>query len=243
MRSPAKDIGLVALAAGGTLLVLAAYEGLQRLSRGPGPQATPVPTKLAAAPGRASVIPQSTSTQPATPDHSSAPPDAAAAAHATLGPDGEVLAYGDFPSAGGRQILVVQRVPPAPGQPPQSPENTTAQVDETAAEVVRVSILVTDGKTWKEAFRADEHLKNRRGYLPGAPAESVSAWLLACSKTPESGFLLRFTPRNPPSGRKAVTVTVGWNPTREEYDEMAASGKGFLDPARTPGKVPIPIRP
>jgi hypothetical protein len=220
----------LALAAAGTLVVLAGYQLWQKRGPTPAQQAALTP-KLA---------PQAT--RPAPAPAAAEQPDAAAAAHGALGPDGAVLADADFGATAGRQVLAVQRMPagsglPAPSAPPAKQEG------ETTAEVIRVSILVLEKGTWKEAFRADEHLKNRRGYLPGAPADAVPGWHMAYSQTPQDGFRLEFTPLGLPAGRKQATVHAAWNAKRREYDAVTASGKGILEVSATPGNAPVPIKP
>ena len=134
-------------------------------------------------------------------------------------------------------MVAVQRLSGAAGESaPAAP-----QFSETTVDVIRVSILVRNGKNWDEAFRADEHLKNMRGYLAGAPAERVSAWRMTCEKTPDSGFRLGFTPLNPLPGMKPAAVRVAWNPKRKEYDSLDASGKSFLSPAATPGNEHVRV--
>jgi hypothetical protein len=218
------------LAAAGTLLLLVGYQ----ISR----KREIVPAQPAAPSQRAA----EQAAKPAT-SAPAAQADALVAARAVLGPDGEVLAEGDFPAAGGRQVLAAQRMPAAPGLPTESASPTAKQDGETTAVVIRVSVLVLDQGTWKEAFRADEHLKNRRGYLPGAPAVAVPAWRLAYSKTPESGFRLEFTPVGLPPGRKQSTVYAAWNGKRGEYDALKPSGSGFLETLPTPGSMPVPVKP
>ncbi|HKO05525.1 MAG TPA: hypothetical protein VJW51_12285, partial [Candidatus Acidoferrales bacterium] len=180
------------------------------------------------------------------------PEFAQSAARAAFGADGEVVAYGDFTAAGGQQVVAVHRLSgttqpgsatpgsTGPGSASNSP-SCPPQFAETIVDVIRVSILVRDGKNWKEAFRADEHLKNRRGYMGGAPAARVSAWRMGCQKTPDSGFRLQFTPLDLPPGSKPVTVRVAWNPKRQEYDALDASGKRFLEPEPTPGNVHVRV--
>jgi hypothetical protein len=155
------------------------------------------------------------------------------AARAPFGTEGEALAYSDFAAAGGRQVLVVHRLaatPPAgSGSVPAA-----AQKPETAVDVIRVSILAREGESWKEAFHADQHLKNRRGYLDRS-ANPVSAWRMGYEKTSDSGFRLEFTALNLPPGSKPVSVRVAWNPKLKEYDSLDATGTRFLEPLSTPG--------
>jgi hypothetical protein len=222
---------MVALAAAGTLLLLAGYETWQRRQQASTAQTAPAQKPVEQI-GKAVAAAKSVT-----------PPDALSAAHAVLGPDGEVLASGNFSAAGGWQVLAVQRMPRGAGLSGGTVAPNSQQDSETSAEVIRVSILVLESGNWKEALRADEHLKNRRGYLPGAPAEAVPAWHLVYSSTLESGFRLEFTPAGLPPARKQTTVYAAWNPKRGEYDAVKASGKGFLEISATPGNVPVPIKP
>jgi len=231
----------VALAAAGTLLVLAAYEFWQRHEQAPVAQPTPAPKAAAQEPAKPAA-------KPAEPVASE---DLVSVARGALGPDGEVLASGDFAAGGGRQILAVQRLPSGMASAAGSAApagvvtalGSSAQEQETAVEVIRVSILVDDKGTWKEAFRADEHLKNRRGYLPGTPVAPVTAWHLVYSKTAAEGFRLEFTPKDLPPGRKPPVVYAAWNAKRREYDAVKAWGKGFLEPEPTLGNAPVRINP
>jgi len=157
---------------------------------------------------------------------------------APFGPAGEALDYGDFAAAGGRQVLVVHRLAPTPL--PGSAAPASPQKPETSVDVIRVSLLSRDGNNWQEAFRADGHLKNRRGYLDGS-AVTVSSWRMAYEKTTDSGFRMDFTALNLPPGSKPVQVRVAWNPKQKEYDSLDASGTQFLRPLATPGGVPIKV--
>ncbi len=169
---------------------------------------------------------------------SAIPDDVEAAAKAAFGAEGEALAYGDFDAAGGRHVLVVNRLagtaPPGPASPGAS------QNPETALDVIRVSILVRDGKAWKEAFHADEHLKNRRGYLDRIRV-SVSGWRMHYEKTTDSGFRLEFTPLGLPPGTKPEAIRVAWNAQRQEYDSLDASGTRFLEPLSAPGGAALKV--
>lgn len=160
------------------------------------------------------------------------PDDVQGAAMAAFGAEGEAVAFRDFAATGGRQVLVVHRLASArqpAGSAPAPPQKT-----ETSADVIRVSVLLRDGNNWKEAFRADGHLKNRRGYLDNSLV-TVSAWHMDYEKTADSGFRLEFTALDLPPGSKAVSVRVGWNPKLKEYDALDATGTRFLQPQSAPG--------
>jgi len=160
------------------------------------------------------------------------PDDVQSAAMAPFGSAGEALDFGDFAAAGGRQVLVVHRLAstrqPA-GSAPAAPQKT-----ETSVDVIRVSILSREGNNWKEAFRADGHLKNRRGYLDDSPV-TVSMWRMGYDKTADSGFRLEFTALDLAPGSKPVSVRVGWNPKLKEYDALDPTGTRFLQPQSAPG--------
>jgi len=160
------------------------------------------------------------------------PADVQSAAMAPFGAEGKAVAFGDFSAAGGRQVLVVHRLSAA--HPPGSADSGAPQKPETTMEVIRVSVLSRDGNNWKEAFRADGHLKNRRGYLDPSPV-SISSWRMGFEKTADSGFQLEFTGLGLPPGSKPVNVRVAWNPKRQEYDALDATGTRFLEPLATPG--------
>jgi hypothetical protein len=193
---------------------------------------------LAAACERATDSVRTASPQQAAP---AIPEQAQGAARGALGTDGKAVAYGDFAAAVGQQVVAVQRLPGAAPSTGNGAVSAASQTSETIVDVIRVSILVHEGQKWKEAFRADEHLKNRRGYLAGAPVEPVTGWRMRCEKTADSGFRLEFTPLNPAPGTKLVTVRVAWNPKRKEYDSLDATGKRFLEPQATPGNAHVKI--
>jgi hypothetical protein len=170
-----------------------------------------------------------------------------AAARGTYGAGAEVLGYGTFFNAGGTQALVVTRLAPGalPAATPAaaSPSAASSQNSETAADVFHVSIIVRDGEKWHEAFRADEHLKNERGYLAGTPSTPVPAWHMVYEKTADDGFRLTFTPLSAAPGTKQTPVHVAWNSKRREYDSLDAAGSHALEPRTTPGGDSIKMKP
>lgn len=163
------------------------------------------------------------------------PADVESAAKAAFGADGVALDFGDFSAAGGRQVLVVHRL----SSPPQ-PVAAAPQKPETYVDVIRVSLLSRDGANWKEAFRADGHLKNRRGYLD-ASLVPISSWRMTFTKTADSGFQLEFSALNLPPGSKPVNVRIAWNPKKQEYDALDATGTRFLEPLATPGGAIVKV--
>jgi hypothetical protein len=193
--------------------------------------------------------PPKPTTEAAKPAEPAVPPEVLAAARGAYGPDAEVLGYGTFFNAGGSQALVIRRltvaVHPAGAAPAAAPPSSPNHEAETAADVIHVSILKrdADGTNWQEAFRADEHLKNQRGYMTGAPAAPVPAWHLVYEQTPDDGFKLEFTLLALSSGSKQARVRVAWNPKRQEYDSLDASGTKFLEPRTTPGGDAVLVKP
>lgn len=166
------------------------------------------------------------------------PADVQSAALAPFGEEGQALAFGDFFNAGGRQVLVVHRL--AAASAPAAAAPAAPQKPETTVDVIRVSVLARDGSNWKEAFRADGHLKNRRGYLDSSTV-TVSSWRMSYEKTADSGFRLEFTALNLPPGSKPVNVRVAWNPKRQEYDSLDSWGTRFLEPVSTPGGSAVKV--
>lgn len=95
------------------------------------------------------------------------------AARALLGGETEVLLYGDLALNGKQQLLAANVVP-------NTPKSTVAGT------VVRRAVIAEndDGK-WVELMRADEHLKNSKGYLGLTPLQPVNGWKLQYENSPE----------------------------------------------------------
>src|SRR5712675_1145086 len=92
-----------------------------------------------------------------------AAPESQQIAEAVLGKQAEVIAHGDLARNGSEQLLVVNRF--------DSTARAKVQPAHSTAIFVTRAVIVekNDGK-WTELLRCDEHLKNPRGYLAGAPA-------------------------------------------------------------------------
>lgn len=142
------------------------------------------------------------------------------AAKAFLGSDTEVLLYGDLALNGQRQFLAANVVP-------NTPKSTVAGT------VVRRAVVAEndDGK-WVELMRADEHLKNSKGYLGLTPLQPVSGWKLQYENSSEKGMSLYFTPVSAAgSSGKTLPITVRWNPATKRYQSMDLNYQHFLTEA------------
>jgi|SRR5579864_1807452 len=173
--------------------------------------------------------------RPATPAEAAAPPSAPESqqiAEAVLGRQAEVIANGDLARNGAEQLLVVNRYDPARGGKAQP-------ADASVIFVTRAVIVEKDAGKWTEVLRCDEHLKNTRGYLGGAPAAPVTGWQLGVDRDTPQGLELRFSPAvaggessasNKDAGGR--TISIRWNTKAKRYQSLDQSHKGFL------GEVP-----
>jgi len=144
------------------------------------------------------------------------PPEAQDAATSLLGSDAQVLLYGDLAKTGVQQMLAANVVP-------NTPKSTVAGTVVTRA-VVAENL---DGK-WTELFRADEYLKNQKGYLGLTPLQAVNGWKLQYENSPEKGMALYFTPIKQGSEEKTLPIAVKWNPATQRYQSMDLSYQNFL---------------
>jgi hypothetical protein len=148
------------------------------------------------------------------------PEEVQEAAKAFLGSDTEVLLYGDLALNGQQQFLAANVVP-------NTPKSTVAGT------VVRRAVVAEndDGK-WLELMRADEHLKNSKGYLGLTPLQPVSGWKLQYENSPEKGMSLYFTPVSVTgSSGKTLPIAVRWNPATKRYQSMDLNYQHFLTEA------------
>jgi hypothetical protein len=142
------------------------------------------------------------------------------AAKAFLGSDTEVLLYGDLALNGKQQFLAANVVP-------NTPKSTVVGT------VVRRAVVAEndDGK-WLELMRADEHLKNSKGYLGLTPLQPVSGWKLQYENSPEKGMSLYFTPVSVSSSSgKTLPIAVRWNSATKRYQSMDLNYEHFLTEA------------
>ena len=155
-------------------------------------------------------------TKPAEP---AAPEADLAAAQALLGSDAQILLFGDLAKTGKEQILAANVVP-------NTPKSTVA-----GTVVTRAIIAENDGGKWTELMRADEYLKNPKGYLGLTPLQAVGGWKLQYENSPGSGMSLYFTPIKTGSNEKTLPIAVKWNPTTKRYQSMDLHYEHFLNEA------------
>jgi hypothetical protein len=145
------------------------------------------------------------------------PPEAAAAGRKLLGPDSEVLAFGDLAHDGHEQALVVNRM--------------ARSTNGSAGDILfwRAGVLEQRGARWTEVLHCDEYLKNSQGYLAGTPLLPVTGWRLHWDRAVTGAARdLYFTPL---AGRGAVhprTIQVRWNPRVARYQSLDDMGEHFL---------------
>jgi hypothetical protein len=149
-------------------------------------------------------------------------------AEAVLGRQAEVIAHGDLARNGSEQLLVVNRFDSATQGKVQTAHSSPIFV--TRAVIVEKN----DGK-WTELLRCDEHLKNTRGYLAGAPAAPVTGWRLGVNQDAGQGLELQFAPAETSEGSSSSntgagsrTISVRWNIKTKRYQSLDQSHKGFL---------------
>jgi hypothetical protein len=160
----------------------------------------------------------------------SVPQDVQEAANALLGSDTQVLLYGDLAKNGQKQMLAANVVP-------NTPKSTVAGT------VVTRAILAenVDGK-WTELFRADEYLKNQKGYLALTPLQAVTGWKLQYENSQDKGLSLYFTPIQKGTSEKTLPIAVRWNPAEKRYQSMDMSYQHFLNESPSVGSPRSALR-
>jgi hypothetical protein len=149
------------------------------------------------------------------------PEDVQAAASTMLGSDAQVLLLGDLASNGRQQFLAANVVP-------NTPKSTVA-----GTVVTRAVIAENDDGKWVELMRADEHLKNQKGYLGLTPLQPVNGWKLQYENSAIKGMSLYFTPIKTGSNEKTLPIAVKWNPATKRYQSMDLNYEHFLSEAPT----------
>lgn len=147
------------------------------------------------------------------------PEDMQDAAKALLGSDTQVLLFGDLAKNGRPQILAANVLP-------NTPKSTVA-----GTVVTRAIIAENDDGKWIELMRADEYLKNTKGYLGLTPLQPVSGWKLQYESSPEKGMSLYFTPVKAGVSEKTLPIAVRWNPATSRYQSMDLNYTHFLTEA------------
>jgi hypothetical protein len=142
------------------------------------------------------------------------------AAKALLGSEAQVLVFGDLAKTGKTQVLVANVVP-------NTPKSVVAGTVVTRAVVAEKE---EDGK-WVELMRADEHLKNAKGFLGLTPLVAVTGWKLQSEQSPEKGLTIYFTPIKAGTNERTLPIAVAWNPAAKRYQSMDLSYQHFLGEA------------
>jgi hypothetical protein len=138
------------------------------------------------------------------------------AAKAMLGSDATVLLFGDLAKTGKEQVLAANVVP-------NTPKSVVAGTVVTRAVIAEK----VDGN-WTEIFRADEHLKNAKGYLGLTPFTAVTGWKLQYEQSPEKGLTLYFTPIAAGSNQRTLPIAVSWSTEGKRYQSMDPSYQKFM---------------
>jgi hypothetical protein len=144
------------------------------------------------------------------------------AARALLGSEAQVLLFGDLAKTGKQEVLVANVVP-------NTPKSVVAGTVVTRAVIAERQ---EDGK-WVELMRADEHLKNAKGFLGQTPLVAVTGWKLQYEQSPEKGMTVYFTPIKAGSNERTLPIAVAWNPAAKRYQSMDLSYQHFLNEAAT----------
>lgn len=161
---------------------------------------------------------EESTTKPAEP---AVPEEFQAAASAVLGSDAQVLLFGDLAKNGKQQVLAANVVP-------NTPKSVVA-----GTIVTRAVITESDDGKWVELMRADEYLKNQKGFLALTPLTPVSGWKLQYENNPDKGMSLYFTPLKTGSSERTLPIAVRWNPANKRYQSMDPSYQHFLNEAPT----------
>ncbi len=156
--------------------------------------------------------------KPATP---AVPEEFQDAAEALLGSGTEVLQFGDLAKTGTKQILVANVLP-------NTPKSVIA-----GTVVTRAVVAENENGKWVELMRADEYLKNAKGYLGLTPLLPVNGWKLQYEESADKGMTLYFTPVKTGSTERTLPIAVRWNPATKRYQSMDASYQRFLGEAAT----------
>lgn len=172
-----------------------------------------------AASGCGSETPKASEEVAKKPAEPAVPEEFQSAASAVLGSDAQVLLYGDLAKNGRQQVLAANVVP-------NTPKSVVA-----GTVITRAVIAEDDDGRWVELMRADEHLKNQRGYLALTPLTPVSGWKLQYESNPDQGMSLYFTPLKAGSSERTLPIAVRWNPANKRYQSMDPSYQHFLNEA------------
>ena len=131
------------------------------------------------------------------------------------------MLFWDLAKNGKQQLLAANVVP-------NTPKSVVA-----GTVVTRAVIAESDDGKWVELMRADEHLKNQKGFLALTPLTPVSGLKLQYENNPDKGMSLYFTPLKTGSSERTLPIAVRWNPASKRYQSMDPSYQHFLNEAPT----------
>ncbi len=154
--------------------------------------------------------------QPAAPQPPPIPQPIQDAANGALGEETEVLVFGDLALSGTQQVLAINRL------------KKSAAHDMPGTSVSRAVVIENDDNRWKQIFLCDEHLKNPKGFLEGAPVAPVTGWRLQYEQHPDTGLVMYFTPVEKPAAGYITTTGVRWNPKFKRYQSLDRTFQTFL---------------
>ena len=153
------------------------------------------------------------------PTEPAAPQEMKDAAQALLGSDAQVLLFGDLAKTGKQQFFAANVVP-------NTPKSKIA-----GTVVTRAVLAENDEGKWAELLRADEFLKNPKGFLGLTPLQGVSGWKLQYEQDPVKGLTIYFTPIKSGSSEKTLPIAVLWNPAVKRYESLDLHYEKFLTEA------------
>lgn len=172
-----------------------------------------------AASGCGSEAPKAAEEAAKKPAETAVPDEFQSAASAVLGSDAQVLLFGDLAKNGRQQVLAANVLP-------NTPRSIVA-----GTIITRAVIAENDDGQWVELMRADEHLKNQKGFLALTPLTPVSGWKLQYESNPDQGMSLYFTPLKAGSSERTLPIAVRWNSANKRYQSMDPSYQHFLNEA------------
>ena len=161
--------------------------------------------------------PQTTAEAPK-PAEPAVPDDMQAAAQGLLGKETKVLIFGELAKNGKQQFLAANVVP-------KTPKNESL----SGTIITRAVVAEEDDGKWNELFRADEHLKNAKGFLALTPLGSVAGWRIQYEQDPVKGLQLYLTPiQGSAIDPHLLPIGVAWNPATKRYQSLDRTYEHFL---------------
>jgi len=138
-------------------------------------------------------------------------------AEVVLGRGAEVVASGDLEQNGTQQVVMVNRI------------GNGSATSGSGVPLTRAAVLEQQGTKWREVLRADEYIKNPKGYLGSAPLIPVTGWSLVLKENAQNHAKeLYFTPLHVPAQASARTVAIRWNEKVGRYQALDAKRARFL---------------